>query len=46
MSRRGLRLSQLPPIRTVRPKPTKTAAHLMAEDTRRELISARLLENA
>lgn len=41
MSRRGLRLSQLPPIRTVRPKPTKTAAHIMAEDTLRELIAAR-----
>ena len=40
MSRRGLRLSQLPPIRTVRPKPVKTSAHLMAEDTLRELIAA------
>ncbi|MEG0198704.1 MAG: hypothetical protein RR676_16320 [Acinetobacter sp.] len=41
MTRRGLRLSQLPPVRTVKPKPAKTSAHLMAEDTLRELIAAR-----
>ncbi|WP_282808198.1 hypothetical protein [Hafnia alvei] len=41
MSRRGLRLSHLPPVHTLRPKPTKTSAHLMAEDTLRELIAAR-----
>lgn len=41
MSRRGLRLSHLPPVRTVKPKLVKTSAHLMAEDTLRELIAAR-----
>ncbi|WP_016676128.1 hypothetical protein, partial [Yersinia pestis] len=41
MSRRGLRLSQLPPVRSEKPKPAKTSAQLMAEDTLRELIAAR-----
>ncbi|KFC82287.1 hypothetical protein, partial [Hafnia alvei] len=41
MSRRGLRLSQLPPVCSVKPKPAKTSAQLMAEDTLRELIAAR-----
>ena len=41
MTRRGLRLSQLPPVRTLKPKTTKTAAQLMAEDTLRELIASR-----
>ncbi|WNN54675.1 hypothetical protein RIN66_21340 (plasmid) [Hafnia alvei] len=41
MSRRGLRLSQLPPVRSEKSKPTKTSAQLMAEDTLRELIAAR-----
>ncbi|ENA0198875.1 hypothetical protein ABFI44_001001 [Salmonella enterica] len=40
MTRRGLRLSLLPPVQTVKPKPTKTAAQLMAEDMLRELIAA------
>ncbi|OAT36009.1 hypothetical protein M988_4334 [Hafnia paralvei ATCC 29927] len=41
MTRRGLRLSQLPQICTVKPKAAKTSAHQMAEDTLRELIAAR-----
>lgn len=41
MARRGLRLSQLPPMRTLKPKAAKTPAHQMAEDTLRELITAR-----
>lgn len=41
MSRRGLRLSLQQLIRTMSQKPTKTAAHLMAEYTLRELIAAR-----
>lgn len=41
MSRRGLRLSQLPPVRSEKPKTAKTSAQLMAEDTLRELIAAR-----
>lgn len=31
MTRRGLRFLQLSPVRTVKPKPAKTSAHLMAE---------------
>lgn len=30
-----------PPVRTVKPKQTKTSAQLMAEDTLRELIAVR-----
>ena len=41
MMRRGLRLSQLPLVRPVKPKPIKTSVQLMAEDTLRELIAAR-----
>ncbi|WP_016598403.1 hypothetical protein, partial [Yersinia pestis] len=33
--------SQLPPVRSEKPKPAKTSAQLMAEDTLRELIAAR-----
>ncbi|WP_227744153.1 hypothetical protein [Hafnia paralvei] len=41
MTRCGLRLSQLPPVRSEKLKPIKTSAQLMAEDTLRELIAAR-----
>ncbi|ECQ0142455.1 hypothetical protein FZS79_24355 [Salmonella enterica] len=41
MSRRGLRLSQLPAVRSEKLNPAKTSAQLMAEDTLRELIDAR-----
>lgn len=41
MTRRGLRLSQLPVAHTVKSEPVKTSAYLMAEDTLRELIAAR-----
>ncbi|EHG9855425.1 hypothetical protein J6202_005124 [Salmonella enterica] len=41
MSRRGLRLSQLPAVRSEKLNPAKTSAQLMAEDTQRELIAAR-----
>ena len=34
MARRGLRLSQLPPMRTLKPKAAKTPAHQMAEKSK------------